>query len=582
MDNGQKTIASLFDGRKIFHIPKYQRAYAWEERQLQEFLEDFENQNLNKAYFFGTILFQERAKSGNFEHIDIVDGQQRITTLVIFMKVLLAKLKAAGDDVEILEETYVQYRGEYKLRALPIDNEFFQSYILQDSSGAETGIDTTSQKRLWNARCFFEARLSIFSPETLREFKDKIERTKVLTYSVIDNAEATLIFETTNDRGKPLNNLEKTKSFLMYKTYLVSENAESRLNTIQDRFSKIYRHYEAVEDRLGEDMILQYHFIASERWGDKTDYQQHVQTVKRTINDLIKGGKLSEAEQFIDRYSHELRETFAVIKQLLLNPTDNLNDVFALQRPANFYPLLIKAYKHDDSPQKDEFDTIVRLAEAISFLVYGLRGRRSNTGRGWLYSSARDFNGDFASLRKSLRQIIQTYCNEKEFGQRLMLNNFYHEIGGRDKRYLLWKYENFLRRTEQPVATAMDYKEFTDSNQRTRLSIEHIVPQNPKASPIVNDVSILPTISEDFKEKHLHSLGNLTLDSVSANSSKSNHNFSHKEQHYFRKMPFKTQNELVDFLNPKTGSWDAASIEKRQEKILNFALKHWGADLPTS
>ena len=81
MENGQKRISELFGGRKIFHIPKYQRAYAWEEKQLKDFVEDIENQKLGRSYFFGTILFQEQQRHEGFEMIDIVDGQQRITTL---------------------------------------------------------------------------------------------------------------------------------------------------------------------------------------------------------------------------------------------------------------------------------------------------------------------------------------------------------------------------------------------------------------------------------------------------------------------------------------------------------------------
>ena len=56
LPDGPKTISNLFDGRKIFNIPKYQRAYAWEERQLKDFVEDIENQSLDRNYFFGTIL----------------------------------------------------------------------------------------------------------------------------------------------------------------------------------------------------------------------------------------------------------------------------------------------------------------------------------------------------------------------------------------------------------------------------------------------------------------------------------------------------------------------------------------------
>ena len=92
MENGQKKISELFDGRKIFSVPYYQMAFAWEEKQLEDFIDDFENQDVSREYFFGTILFQERNSQKSFNMIDIVDGQQRITTLVIFMKNLIDKL----------------------------------------------------------------------------------------------------------------------------------------------------------------------------------------------------------------------------------------------------------------------------------------------------------------------------------------------------------------------------------------------------------------------------------------------------------------------------------------------------------
>ena len=101
MENGQKIIRGLFDGSKIFNIPEYQRAYAWEEKQLGDFVDDIENQRLDKDYFFGTILFQEKGISDDFEVIDIVDGQQRITTLIIFMKILIDQLKEHRDEGQI-------------------------------------------------------------------------------------------------------------------------------------------------------------------------------------------------------------------------------------------------------------------------------------------------------------------------------------------------------------------------------------------------------------------------------------------------------------------------------------------------
>jgi hypothetical protein len=158
---------------------------------------------------------QIRPSEGHFKIIDIVDGQQRLTTLVIFMRLLLQKLAAAGDDVAILRESYVQYRSQYKLRVLEYDNEFFQRFIMEDGNGEdaaaegtaaedttakdvppangenqtempgeiereiESEIKTPSQRRMLEAKTFFANVLQHSSLETVRYYRERIERAKV-------------------------------------------------------------------------------------------------------------------------------------------------------------------------------------------------------------------------------------------------------------------------------------------------------------------------------------------------------------------------------------------------------------------
>jgi len=266
MENGQKAISDLFETRRIFNIPKYQRAYAWEEKQLQDFISDLDNQVLGRDYFFGTILLQVRDNEGNFKIVDIVDGQQRLTTLSIFMRLLLDKLDSSEEDISILKETYVKYRNEYKLRILEYDQDFFRQCILEDHENAEKLITTPSQRRLLEAKNFFINVLKDRSVENLSELRQKIEGAKVLTYAVSNSADATLIFETTNDRGQDLTDLEKIKSFLMYKIYMVAEDPETYLESIQERFGEIYRDFEATIPYLthDEEFILRNHFITFE------------------------------------------------------------------------------------------------------------------------------------------------------------------------------------------------------------------------------------------------------------------------------------------------------------------------------
>lgn len=570
MENGQKTISDLFESRRIFNIPKYQRAYSWEERQLQDFMKDLENQSLNRDYFYGTILLQVRDSEGHFKIIDIVDGQQRITTLTIFMKVLLEKLEIAGDDVSILRESYIKYRDEYKLRVLEYDNAFFKNYIMEDKAEPEEDIKTPSQRRLLKAKKFFKEELAELSDDVAREYREKLERAKVLTYAVSNNAEATLIFETTNDRGKPLTSLEKIKSFLMYKLYLTADNPEEQLQTIQTQFGEIYKDFEEITPywSIDEDDVLRYHYIAFvQEATEKTNvYSTHLYSVKNKINELASQAEtFKNAANFIDDYSHELRETFAVIKSMtdLFVPFGDLLNFFHVRRSSNFIPLLVTALKYDDTEDKCNFNRVTRLAEIISFRVYGIRKRKGNNAAiiKRLYGLAQNFRGEYEPLISNLKDLIGEYCSDYEFAARLNSSTFYDDISTNDLTYLLWRYENHLRIHEYMPEPLIAYRKYRN------LSVEHIISQTLKHPP--------DWLTDDFYNDHIHSLGNLTLDVSTENSSKSNLPFDRKYVYYYEDSRFVCQRELDKFINSDTEAWDDVSLLTRHNKLLCFALECW-------
>lgn len=584
MENGQKKLKELFDGRKIFNIPEYQRAYAWENtRQLPDFLEDIENQSLDRDYFLGTILFREEAeKESGFDLIDIVDGQQRITTIIVFMKVLLDLLKERmtpdefeNHGLDLVEETYVSYKGRSKLRAISPDNDFFQAYVLGNGNGNDN-ITTPSQRRLYQAKKYFLEKLAPCSNEELLVFKRKLdERSKVLTYSVKDAAEATLIFETTNDRGKSLTNLEKIKSFLMYKTYLAAGDGTShQLSAIQQRFSDIFREVELFDGQLNEDTVLQYHFIAFEAWSDKTHYQQPMNFIRNKLNEMINKGEHQAVVSFVDKFSLRLKESFRTMRDLLASTTPSYRDLACLQRLGSFYPLLMKVYKEDGSQSKEKFETTCRFLEIFSFRVLAMRGARSDAGQTAFNTLARDFNGKYEKLFDELRAEINRLSTRKNFQDSLLNTELYKFAKSNDLSYLIWKYENHLRDKEQPICAKMSEEEFLNNGTKKRLTIEHIASQSPNS--IIADRSILSSLTEDNLTQNIHRLGNLTFDPASANSSKGNNGIEIKNSKFFSKAPYKTQNELESFLSD--GKWNEASIDLREKKILDFCMRYWSPD----
>lgn len=574
MENGLKNIKDLFDGTKIFKVPMYQRAYSWSKEQVLEFYDDIINQKINRTYFLGTILLENADSEGDFRVIEIVDGQQRMTTLAIYMKVLLNHLKPKYD-VEILEETYTKYKGHHKLRLQDEDNEFFQTYILENTPQGENISSRPSQKKLLYAKNYFETELSKLNEKELLSLKEKINQTKVLTYLVEDNAEATLIFETTNDRGKPLTNLEKIKSFLMYKYYVSTAESSDTLKNIYKRFSDIYNTLEKIGEEK-EDNILQYHFIAFEEWGNRRDYQKYLQMLKDKVNRLLFEKKDVEVAEYIEKYTTKLRETFSIVFALHSNKSRALREIFILERlGAVFYPLLIKAYDQDASENKKEFEEVTKILEIFSFRVLGMKTKRTNDVESAINAIVRDFKGDFANLKIQIAAKIFEYCNDKKFQEKLSSTDLFNELYSRDRLYLFWQYENYLRnKTGHP---AMPEEEFLNKNKRTELTIEHIAPQNPEEleERIVTtaDCKFSDYMSKEFKEQYLHSIGNLTFDPRSSNAQKGRKSIEDKNSKYFRKAPFMTQNELEDFIND--GYWNEDSINERKEKIINFALERW-------
>ena len=89
MQTGKSTVKTIFDGTRIFNIPIYQRAYAWDKENLQDFLTDLINQYKDRKYFLGSFLFHINGTRDEFTIIDIVDGQQRLTTFIIFIQSLI-------------------------------------------------------------------------------------------------------------------------------------------------------------------------------------------------------------------------------------------------------------------------------------------------------------------------------------------------------------------------------------------------------------------------------------------------------------------------------------------------------------
>lgn len=554
MQNGQSNINDLFNADRIFNIPKYQRTYSWLDDNLKIFLSDIKNQRGDKPYFLGTFLFHDKQIKGDYEVLDIVDGQQRLTTLIIFMKVLIELLEINNSNI-ITNKTKNRFikdsDGVYKLQLENEDNSFLTNIIFEN--GITSTFETPSQRNLNDAKTFFSNELKLLDFEKLEHIYNVIVNANILNYVVNNISDATQIFELLNDRGRKLTNLEGIKSFLMYKIgSLKIKDHNQPINTIQDNIASIYRIVES--NGYNENDILRYHTIAFEDVKTE-DYNNPDRHIKNEINNLF----LKETDDNIikDRivnYIAHLKESFEIYKNIRTNvdKIDEIDYLLMLERLGPFYPFLLKIYKNEKHKLDDFVKVLYKFIFMSSFI--GLQNRNDK-----LYKNIRE-KVDLTSL---FNQIIDdNWWNiQNRFRDSVNVENYYDWINKSVVKFILVRYENHLRKQKgYPLLTL---RNFFEKDDRTKLSIEHISAQKSNLN-----------FSDTFNTKNLHSIGNLVIDTVASNSRKGKKLIDEKLVEY-KKAPLMSQNEIDESdINWLKKNEVKSFIELREEKLKDFIISY--------
>ena len=576
----------------LFEIPIFQRGYAWEEENLRDLWDDLYYLG-DREHYFGTILVKKADKTTEaglktFDHFEVIDGQQRLTTTIILLRELISQIKEFGDEemsnqASKLEENYIVYPPHYKLTIGGEDKFFFHNSILAGTSAATP--KTRAQERLEGAQAFFRNQFDRQREQEgdqyldfLREFKSRIDRLQVMLYIVPSNAEAVRMFETVNDRGRPLTNLEKTKSILMYASYLVVDDPttlDTLLSELNDHFSEIYRCFQDIEEGLGlrdAGEIQRYHhifFIGSK------DSHKHM----RVLKDLLMGKSREDpedCERFIRSYATNLRQAFDTMRDIARRRRDEsalgsrIDRLFpGRARVGNLYPLLIAAWqKFGKDSQRRE---ILRLFEAFVFRLYRVVRRYSHTGRSGLNWWARQVHGGhlaFGDFLQGLRELTLDWASDDTFRRELSGTHCYGSLGTRTIKYLLAQYENKLG-TELDEPLPVPLKEILSSEYET----EHILPQHPAGG-----------LGEDEMAAHqeiVHRLGNLTIASKAWNRKMGNRPFEEKRDGQGdsepgdKKICYRNSSLRVQSNLDTWEEWNESSIQERGATIIDFALERW-------
>jgi uncharacterized protein with ParB-like and HNH nuclease domain len=395
-------IKDFFNGR-FFEIPKYQRGYAWEVQNIRDLFDDIiESIESNSNHYIGTIVLSKLAD--NDEKFYIVDGQQRTTTITLIISSLIKQL--SDKDSSYYERFYLKEDNKYRISPLNRDQDFFTNIL----EGTINEPQNKSQRFLKEA--IEEINFKVAQISDKLKFLKSVEKLEVMEFVENSEGDAIRIFQTVNDRGKPLSNMEKAKSLLIY----FSNRYLNKFldNAINEHFSDIFEIYDDIKhlgEELGinliknrdfnEDNLMRYHFVtySNESYDPTASYVlQFLKNQLTKFRNETRDSNYPKIHKFILDYIVSLKNFFTNCKAVIERAKTEAKffKIFViLNLSATLYPLIIKLQSLDllDKPltgngrENFNFYDLVELIEVrvyktratdpkadIARLVYGIDG----------------------------------------------------------------------------------------------------------------------------------------------------------------------------------------------------------------
>lgn len=292
MESNLLPVAKLFI-QNLFRIPDYQRGYAWTTKHIKDFWSDVVQLEEKMNHYTGVLTLEVAPeesykrweedlwiiKSKNFAPYYIVDGQQRLTTIVILLQVITEKLR---EEEKLNYDTKAEIQKQYIFLSKDIgisrsyifgyekdnpSNEFLKTRIYLEKSDIH-GIneETIYTRNLLKAKEFFSEKINELSIVEIEKVFKKITQNFLFNiYTISNDIDVFVAFETMNNRGKPLSHLELLKNRLIYLStkFQVDDPQKNQLRNIVNECWKTLYHYLGKNQArpIDDNQFLLAHFL---------------------------------------------------------------------------------------------------------------------------------------------------------------------------------------------------------------------------------------------------------------------------------------------------------------------------------
>lgn len=594
---------------RLLDVPDYQRGYAWEDEQLREFWEDLDLIEPGRRHYTGTVVLRDRRRSVQDEdrevpldHFDVVDGQQRLTTCTLLLDRVYDCLEALhdGDVPSERRRLLTAVIGGVRRPKLQLgaDLQEYWHRVILDGQPLVDGAPLAAQRRLSQAAEFVDDRLAQARAECaddlayrawLRRLSGKVTSALQFTlYVVGDDSDVGVIFETLNQRGKELTELEKTKNYLLYLASLLDGGPRQQLTAI------INESWRAIFTSLGsaqlgpvhEDQLLRAHWLATQNPRQR-EWEQ-IRSVKARFHRNKYRTNKALLQEEIAAYAHSLKEASVAYRDIVTDGSGSFTaygaDAVEVRKSSRqlrqagvvaiFAPLLIAARLRFPADGR-AYGSLLDLCERYSVRVFLINERRGNAGSTRLYSLAYQLHrsGDLSAALGGVLERIRFFAGDEETATALRnpRRNWYAKFG---HKYFLYQYELHRLGGAAPV---YGLEHFTHGEFKASTT-EHILPQTP-----TSDCWLV--FGPEDRDLYTHCLGNLVL--TNDNRIYFNYCFARKRDGIvdadgqrsacYKTSVLKQEQDLAAFRE-----WTPAQVRERQEMLAQWAMDRWKVDLDHS
>lgn len=556
-----KKLEDILKESVTFVIPDYQRPYSWNKNNIEDLFNDLEEViNLDNNHYFGAFVFNMEKE--NEQIIEVIDGQQRLTTVIIFLYVLLylynldeyKNEKGVAHRFSKLKEylEFLDNDGEIigiKLQLGEANNEFFKEFIVEgwnkERAQKETIVSEFKDKAKYNASKTIKETydfildkilLSITGLDSndgigkIKEYHDTLlGKFEVVEIRVKQDADAFLIFETLNDRGLALSSVDLIKNKL-FKHCAGHHN----FSEIKEKWIKMI---ESLDDISLVKKYLRHYWISKY---EHTSSQGLFKSFRDKVNRATKGSDMSKT-LISDLYK------MSIYYQTLNSPNNGvigsnklinvLIDMNALKFDL-MHPIILSGFRHF----KDDEDKLYKLSKlCLNFLIRYISFMKQSPGgiEKIVGDLSRELKTDISIISDRFKEIAK----DSEFKE--AVKNYTAKSRGNLAYYVLTEYEKTLHTNEDWVAPT-----------RSSVTLEHVLPQTIENTEWVND------FTKDEHDIYVNRLGNLTLLGPKGQGKARNYKFNKKKDVYKLDTDMKITQELC-----KYNKWTKKIIDKRQNLI---------------